>query len=202
MTSEKIQDIYPLSPMQAGILFETLYAPETGAYLDQHVYRIGSNLQVEQFETAWQHVCDRHAILRTSFHWEKLDEPLQIVHTDAKIPVERLDWSAVPEKELAASISDFLKEDRKKGVDLNQAPLMRLTLIATSQKEWILVWSCHHLLLDRWSVPIVLSDLRTTYDALCEGRRVNLPRVRQYGEYIGWLQDQDAQKAEAYWKER
>src|SRR5258708_3095455 len=89
MNTDKIQDIYALSPMQAGMLFHSLYSPENTVYLEQHVYALVGKPDQNAFERAWQYLVERHAVLRTSFHWEKLKEPRQVVHGHAEIPLEQ-----------------------------------------------------------------------------------------------------------------
>src|SRR3569832_2642446 len=77
---ENLEDLYQLSPMQLGMLFHTLEAPETGVYLEQSVFTIEGPLDTAVFERAWQAVIDRHSILRTAFLWQNLDSPVQVVH--------------------------------------------------------------------------------------------------------------------------
>ena len=87
-----IEDIYELSPTQQGMLFHSLYAPETGVYILLSCLTLHGTLNVPAFERAWQRVLDRHSALRTSFHWEEADKPLQVVHRQVKLPLERHDW--------------------------------------------------------------------------------------------------------------
>jgi hypothetical protein len=89
----QIEDLYPLSPVQHGILFHSLYEPESGMYLVQKYCTLSGDLDLAAFEQAWQRVVERHTILRTSFMWEGLDEPVQIVHRKVQLRVNQLDWS-------------------------------------------------------------------------------------------------------------
>src|SRR5207244_1703339 len=139
---------------------------------------------------------------RTSFHWEGLEEPLQIVHGDVDIPIERCDWRGLSADAQKAKLNGFLKENRERGVDIAQPPLMRLLLIRIGIDTWQLVWTVHHTVMDRWSVSQILGELISIYDAICGGRRIELSPVRPYGDYIGWLQEQDPARAESYWKRK
>jgi len=94
MNTENVEDIYELSPLQEGMLFHTLLTPESGMYFEQVGFPLHGPLNVPSFERAWQKVIDRHTILRTSFHWEDLEKPVQVVHRHVKLAVEYLDWSA------------------------------------------------------------------------------------------------------------
>src|SRR5438045_3372266 len=104
MRADRIENVYALSPSQAGILFHTLYASERGMYLDRLVYVLDGDIRVSAFKSAWQHLIDRHSILRTSFHWEELDEPVQVVHGSAEAPLETYDWSDLSGEEQAARL--------------------------------------------------------------------------------------------------
>ena len=152
------------------------------------------------FERAWQHLIARHAVLRTSFHWEGLEEPLQVVHERAELSIDVRDWSDLPAAEQRAAMRALIQEQREAGLDLARAPLMRVTLARTSSDQWQLLWASHHLLLDRWAGSQVLSELIAAYEAFHQGRRSELPWPRPYGDYISWLQEQDPQRAETYWR--
>src|SRR5436853_6545488 len=92
MRSKQIEDLYPLSPMQRGMLFHTLLAPDSGVYIQQLVCTLHGDLRVAAFEHAWRQVLDQHPVLRTSFVWEDLDEPMQVVQRDVPLPLEEHDW--------------------------------------------------------------------------------------------------------------
>jgi hypothetical protein len=106
-------------------------------------------------------VVDRHASLRTSFHWEELDKPLQLVSEQAKLPLEYLDWRAVSPEEQRDMIEQFLRTDYRRGFDLTSAPLMRLTLIRLDDDLHRFVWSYHHIVTDGWSGPLIFKEVFT-----------------------------------------
>jgi hypothetical protein len=199
MVEEQIEDVYALAPMQAGMLFHTLYASEHTAYLDQQLFALPGNLDVAAFKQAWQYLIQRHAVLRTSFHWEGLEEPLQVVHGEVDLPLDNRDWRNLSPAEQRVALDALMTEDRMRGVDLNEAPLMRVTLIRTDA-GWQFLWTSHHVLLDRWSGSRVLAELSTAYRALCQGQQIDLPSIRPYRDYIRWLRQQDPNHAEAYWR--
>src|SRR5215212_10621825 len=102
MDAVTIEASYPLSPVQHGMLFHSLYAERSGVYVQQMVCDLNEDLDVGAFARAWARLVERHAILRTSFRWEGLDEPLQEVRRSAELPLERHDWSGLPEAEREA----------------------------------------------------------------------------------------------------
>lgn len=200
MKAENIQDIYELSPLQQGILFHGLYAPESAVYFVQLCYALHGNLNVEAFEQAWQEVATRHAALRTAFYWENLEKPIQVVYRQVRVPLQQQDWRGIDPVEQQQRLQTFLLTDRQQGVDLSQECLMRLTLLRFTEDSYYFVWSKHHLILDGWSTALVLKEVVELYQALCQGEMPSAPSTF-YGEYIGWLQQQDLSKAEVFWRQ-
>ncbi len=195
-----IEAIYPLSPMQEGILFHTLYAPYSAVYFEQFSYALEGDLNVPAFERAWQTIVARHPILRTLFTWEKRDQPLQIVRQKVRVPFDYQDWQSLSSSEQQKQLEAFLISDRKQGFDLSKAPLMRLAVMRLDERRYHFTWSFHHLLLDGWSGPIVLSELFTFYETFCRDEIPSLPHRRPYRDYISWLQEQDLSRAEPFWR--
>ncbi len=195
---ENIQDIYELSPLQKGILFHGLYAPEEGLYFIQFSYRVRGNLNLEALDHAWQQVVARHTILRTSFYWEEIDKPLQVVHRQVTVPIEHKDWRGIADQ--PQRYKDFLNHDRQRGFDFSKPPLMRMTVIRFSDQSYQIVWSKHHLILDGWSGALVIGEFFQLYQAFCQGENVPLLPSIPFKNYIAWLRKQDLANAEEYWK--
>ncbi|MEH1931936.1 condensation domain-containing protein [Nostoc sp.] len=201
MKTENVQDIYELSPVQNGILFHSLYAPETGLYLIQFSFTLRGHLDIVAFDRAWQEVTARHTILRTSFYWQEIDKPLQVVHQQVKVPLEQYDWRGIDPVEQEKTLSSFLVSDRQKGFDISQAPLMRLTVIRLAENTYQFVWSKHHLILDGWSGSLLLEEVFQIYKKLSQSQQIFLAPCRPFKEYIAWLQKQDLSKAEVFWRQ-
>ena len=102
---------YPLSPMQKGMLFHHLDAPASGAYIQQVVIELREQLDFPLFRKAWQELIDRHAVLRTSFHWKAAEPPLQRVEPGLVVPWEEHDWSALPASQREDQLAQFLVTD-------------------------------------------------------------------------------------------
>ncbi|WP_230582033.1 condensation domain-containing protein, partial [Xanthomonas arboricola] len=196
-----MKDIYPLSPMQRGMLFHALYAPGEGSYVEQVSYRLEGELDQAAFVEAWKVVLSHHDVLRTAFLWEGLDAPVQVVRTTAAPSYVFQDWQGETEDRLQRHLADFLSHDRRRSFDLACAPLTRFMLARTGPRTHYLVWTFHHLVLDGWSIPLVLRDLFTAYSALCTGAAPVLPRARPFSDYIAWLQEQPEHEAMAFWAE-
>ncbi|MEO1799633.1 MAG: amino acid adenylation domain-containing protein [Cyanobacteria bacterium J06629_2] len=200
MAQKKIQDIYPLSPMQQGMLFHSLLEPNSGAYIIQTCYELHGHLDVDAFAKSWQQLVDRHSILRTAFVWDNLEQPLQVVGTAAKISLIEHNWQQIAKSEQQQKLAEFLQKLRTTGFNLNKAPLMRLDLIRTPS-HYQFVWTYHHLLLDGWSVPLLIKELLGYYQSFAQDLSIALPTAIPYKNYIAWLKQQDKQQALDFWRE-
>ena len=200
-TREEVADLFHLSPMQQGMLFHILYAPKTDVYLGQFSCALQGDLDADALGIAWQQAVNRHEVLRASFIWENLDEPLQLIHESVCVPVEQHDWRGLTDDEKSERWEAFLVDERQRGFDLSTPPLMRLALIRLGNDSYRFVWTHHHLLLDGWSGALVLREVFNTYEALRHGEEVRAEPRRPFRDYIAWLDRQDLSKAEAFWRE-
>src|SRR6185437_7264860 len=173
-----IEDIYPLSPLQSGLLFHTLLEPGSGIYFEQLTCELHSGLDESAFARAWQLLAARHPILRTAFIWKGQREPVQVVHRDLQIPWRQEDWRETDSQLHSKKLSQFLADDRTKGFELNRAPLMRIATIRLADDVWQLVSSHHHILLDGWSFPLLLKEFGDAYRAFCAGAAPKLAPAR------------------------
>jgi amino acid adenylation domain-containing protein/non-ribosomal peptide synthase protein (TIGR01720 family) len=197
-----IEDIYPLSPMQEGLLFHSLYAPQGGLYVEQVQNRFRGALDLKALRTAWERVQERHAILRSSFRWEGLRRPLQVVAEQSSLRWHEEDWRGRSREELEKRLREYARAERESGFDMSEGPLHRYQVLRLADQEWQLVWSFHHILLDGWCLSLVLEEVYAIYDSLVRGEELALERPRPYRDYIGWLQQQDLKAAESYWRKR
>lgn len=200
MEASNVEDLYPLSPAQQGMLFYALSAPESGVYFEQFILSYDQGLDPDAFIASWQQVVDRHPILRTSFLWEDLEAPVQIVHRNVHLPVERLDWRGRDPEEQRGDLLARAAEERRHGFDLMRPPLLRLVLIRFTDSAYRVIWSHHHLLLDGWSVGLMMREIFQVYQALSKGETPALPARRPFRDYIQWLRQQDRSAAEPYWR--
>jgi amino acid adenylation domain-containing protein/non-ribosomal peptide synthase protein (TIGR01720 family) len=195
-----IEDIYPLSPAQHGILFHALLEPGSGIYFEQMACTFEGELDAPVFERAWRQVVARHPVLRTAFAWQGLAEPLQIVRSRVEPTWRCEDWRGLAPDEQRLRVEELQRRDRAEGFDLTRAPLLRFLLVRQANDVHTFVWSHHHLILDGWSWPLVLKDVFAAYAALRAGRTPSLPQVRPFRDAIAWLAGRDLAPAEAYWR--
>jgi hypothetical protein len=197
---QRFEDVYPLTPFQQGVLFHVLDTPQAGMYLNQQRYTLRGELDLAAFKQALQAVMDRHQILRTAFLLAGLDGPHQVVYRNVKLPLVMHDWSELSPLETSARLETFLEADFQSGFDLKRVPLNRTTLIRMEPDLYEFIWSFHLLLMDGWSMQVILRDLLTLYDSLRNGQAVDLEPPLLYREFIKWQQRQPQDQAEAYWR--
>jgi len=196
----KIIKTYPLSPMQQGILINTLREPNSGVDIEQISIHTQENLDIPNLVRAWEIVVTRHEILRTSFDWEGTDDPVQHVHETVNLPFETHDWTAHGTDVQEEKLGSFLQTDRLLSFDLSKTPLQRITLIKLGSREYKLIWTFHHILMDGRSFPIILNEVYSIYDAICRDQELKLGEPVPYQEYIDWLSNQVLSGAQAYWQ--
>ncbi|HEX9336593.1 MAG TPA: condensation domain-containing protein, partial [Pseudonocardiaceae bacterium] len=167
-----IEDVYPLTPMQAGMVFHSI---AEGGYVSQIHMRLSGVTDPAAFRAAWQRVVDRTPTLRTSVIWEGVAEPVQVVRRAVRLPISQ--------------------DASTEGIDLTTAPLMRLGLVPLPGDEVELAWTFHHVLLDGWSAAAVFGEVCAEYIGGAE------PVVRRpFRGYLAWLRRQDPRPAEDHWR--
>lgn len=197
---EKLQDIYPITPMQQGLMLHTLLKPGTGIYFMQYRYQIKGQFDHEHFTKAWQQVVARHEVLRTAFR-RYHDHSLQVVYKEGRSPVEILDWRDLSEAEQDSQLQVWMQERVKESFDLSIPTQLAITLIRTGDECYQLVRSFHHILMDAWCFSLLMNDFLRFYRAAQEDELLSLPSPRPYRDYIRWLEGQDRERAENFWRD-
>ncbi|ALX44736.1 non-ribosomal peptide synthetase (plasmid) [Burkholderia humptydooensis] len=192
----------PLTPTQQGLLFHTLRAPDSGVYYEQVGCTFQAALDVADYRRALEAVVARHGVLRTGFLWDGPSRPVQVVFRHVELPWAEEDWRHLDHDEQQRRLAAYREADRRPGFHLSRAPLMRCALFRTGEQRYEFVWSYHHLLLDGWSVQIVLGEALACYDAYRRGDAPALPPPQPYSAFLRWLDAQDGTAAEAFWRAR
>jgi amino acid adenylation domain-containing protein len=201
VTATRVENIYELSAMQAGLFFHTIATDEPSLYFEQSCFEVDGLIDLDTFAAAWQYLVDRHGILRTSFHWQETHKPVQVVHASAECKFVALDWRSRASADIEHDLEEFLRADRSRPFDLTDPPLLRVGLIQFSAQQHYLVVSFHHLLLDGWSAQILYAELDRTYQALRQGRQPELGPTRPYVDFVVWQQGRDRRSAEHFWRQ-
>lgn len=206
--SKAFQDIYPLTSTQQGMLFHSLYAPHSGVYVIQLCFDLEGPLSRTAFVQAWQMLAQRHEVLRTAFAWDNVDKPLQVVAHKVTLPCHFHDGPNGDDR-----CQQFIERDREQGFVLSKGPLMRVNCFKLSEHHQRIVCTYHHLLMDGWSLPILLAEWRECYLAASQltetpdGQHADRPLPQQtsgtgFSTYVRWLQQQNRDQALEFWGEQ
>ncbi|MEU5772166.1 amino acid adenylation domain-containing protein [Streptomyces venezuelae] len=194
-----VEDVWPLSPLQEGMLFHASYDDQ-----GPDVYTVQSTLDVEgpvdtdRLRTSWQALLTRHAALRACFRPVTGARMVQVIPRKVTLPWNEADVSALVEPEALAEIGRLAARERAQRFDLAVPPLLRLLLVRLGERRHRLVVTFHHILMDGWSMPVLLKELAEVYAA--GGDASVLGRVAPYGEYVAWLGRQDKEAARDAWR--
>ncbi|MDX1996532.1 MAG: non-ribosomal peptide synthase/polyketide synthase [Thermoanaerobaculia bacterium] len=204
MNRENIEDLYRLTPIQQGVLFHTLEAAGSAVYVEQFSYALNESTPevLELWIAAWNELLAAHPVLRTSFLWQDLDEPLQVVHKRVTFQYEMVSLEDSTADEQARIIRERQQDERRRGFDLEQPPLFRFLLLRLSPTRVHQIWTYHHLILDGWSASALLVELDTRVKAAYRGQVPRLPERRPYKDYVAFLRKQDLAEVELYWRQR
>ncbi|MGD2087366.1 MAG: amino acid adenylation domain-containing protein [Candidatus Aminicenantes bacterium] len=193
-----LEDLYPLAPLQEGMLFHSLYQVDTRTDFCQISYRFHGDFEWDWVEKSLKELSGRHDILRTAFMHEGLTRPLQVVVKDRQLGFYREDIRKKKEKE--NYIEEFKEKDKNNTFDLARDVLMRVAVLQTDDDSYEFIWSFHHILMDGWCVGILQSEFFKIYRSYLENSPLQLPSVKPYRTYIQWLEDRDKSEPGAYWQ--
>ena len=156
---QNVADIYPLTPTQAGMLYHLLREDDPELYLEQFRADVTASADDDAWAAAWQTLVDRHPALRTIIVWKGLEEPRQVVREHVEIPVEVIDLRDLDAAEQAQVHDDVAASQRRDGLSLTTAPMSRVVVSRIADDRWHLIWTFHHIVVDGWSVGVLLDEL-------------------------------------------
>ncbi|UCH98412.1 MAG: amino acid adenylation domain-containing protein [Candidatus Aminicenantes bacterium] len=196
-----IEDIYILSPMQEGKLFYTFYNQLSPGGSVQIRISISGNLDLSLFERSINELFMRYDILRTTFVYEGVRVPIQIILKERQVEFLYQDLrEKITNENKQSVIDEFAERDRMRSFDFKKDVLMRTAVLQTGDRDYEVTWSFHHILMDGWCVGILFEEFLVIYNHLGQNKPYKLPPRTPYREYIRWLMQQDKKEAEAYWK--
>src|SRR5437016_299659 len=157
-------------------------------------------LQLPALIESWEQMLAAHPILRTSFVGQ--EALAQAIWQRVPLPLTVIDVTSLEQEEQEQQVRASQQADARRGFDIQQAPLLRLTVFRLGGQHHQLLWSFHHAILDGWSVSLLLQEFFARYQALSQGDQPHVPAGRPYRDYIAWLQQQDQAEAEAFWQKQ
>lgn len=199
----KVKDVaamYKLSPLQEGMLFHSLYDTNSKAYKEQLIVDFSEGMNLELFQKTWDYLLNNHSILRTSIIHDRLSIPVQCVYHQVTMPISLVDYSKLSKEEQSHKINQFLEEDEEKPIDFNRAPLMRITLIKLGKEAYKMIWTFHHIILDGWSISVVMGAFLSTYEILAKGETPSVVKEDIYEDFIKYVNSRDKYSDKSFWK--
>lgn len=197
--NDNVEKIAPLSKVQQGFLYHYLYHKTTSDYLTQLAWNINGKLNIQKFKQAWDSVLKKYSILRTSFAHANISSPVQVINAHCHMPWQDLDWAQYTEAEQADLFNSWLDQDRRLGFDLNKPPLIRCALIKLGENGFKFISTYDHLIIDGWSLSLVLRDLFDCYESSCE-LVINDREIGSFADYSSWLSEQQYPQAKDFWR--
>ncbi|MBU7597299.1 amino acid adenylation domain-containing protein, partial [Streptomyces sp. P38-E01] len=200
MTSNELfEEILPLAPLQEGMLFHATYDEDA---LDVYTVRLAVDFEgpfdIATFREAVRALLVRRNNLRAGFLSENLSKPVQVIPREFETPVVVHDLSELAEDSRQSRLAELAAEEEAVRFDLANPPLLRFTVVRLAERDWRLMFSCHHILLDGWSMPLVLGELFELYQR--EGDASGLPDATPFKLYLAWLRKQDKEAALDAWR--
>ncbi|WP_232852257.1 non-ribosomal peptide synthetase [Nocardia acididurans] len=197
-----LTDVWPLSPLQYGLLFHARYDTDTAdEYTVQTRLSLAGRVDAVKLRAAARELLARHDVLRVAFT-ETPDGPVQLVLGAAELPWHEVDLTEIAEpSERQRELERLVAVDAGTRFDLARSPLLRFLLVRTDAEAYTLLMTNHHLVLDGWSTPLVVRELLAGYLAAVTGQAIPATPVPSYREFLGWLAEQDDAASMAAWTE-
>ncbi|MCW5313966.1 amino acid adenylation domain-containing protein [Nostoc sp. KVJ3] len=202
---EGVEDAYPLTALQLGMIFHSEYHGNVPIYHDVFTYHIRASLNLQILHNAIKQIVNRHGVLRTSFALTDYQQPLQLVHQQVDIPLTLDDLSQLSTTEQEAALDNWIEQEKTRHFDWNLPPLMRFHLHRRTSETFNLTLSFHHSILDGWSVASFLTELLQQYLYL-QGKNVlplpPLPTIN-FRDFVALEQRiLKSQECREYWQQK
>ncbi|UCH97539.1 MAG: AMP-binding protein, partial [Candidatus Aminicenantes bacterium] len=198
LDKKNIQDIFALTPMQAGMLFHYLKNPDSDLYIEQLSLEITGEIDIRHFQNAWKFVSETNEMLRAVFHWENVEKPFQIILKTHELKVIFSDISDKEDWERELRLESLKFNHRKEISDLRDVPF-RVMLCKVEKARYEMIISNHHILYDGWSNGIILREFFNAYHDLVEGKQPEIPIKTKFKEFTRWYQNRDEDKEKEFW---
>ncbi|MCQ3036004.1 MAG: condensation domain-containing protein, partial [Bacilli bacterium] len=204
-----IENMYNLTPLQQGMLFQSIAEETSDAYVLQTAFEVMGGIKLETFRSAVELVALKYEVLRTAIPYRKVATPYQIILSNRKIPCDYIEYSELNVEEAEAQFRLLLKNDIKRGFDMEVDPLMRICVVDMPNSNSRLIITCHHIIVDGWSNSIVNNTLFRFYDLLKSGYSYDelVKEIQdekknhgKYAEYVKWITERRNGRDLAYWK--
>ncbi|MFF9473364.1 amino acid adenylation domain-containing protein [Streptomyces roseolus] len=197
----RVEEVLAVTPLQEGLLFHAVFDENVpDAYVSRLVLALSGELDADRLRRAAQALVARHPALRSAFRQRRSGEWFQLVATRPAVPWQELDLRSVGSPaEADKHLEALLDEHHRTGFDLGRPPLLRFLLARTGEDRHQLAVTYHHLVLDGWSMPILMRELAALYGS--GGDPAALPPVRPHRDHLDWLARRPPEQSAAAWRE-
>ncbi|HAC81796.1 MAG TPA: non-ribosomal peptide synthetase, partial [Deltaproteobacteria bacterium] len=196
----ELEDIYPVNPMQEGLLLQSELDQQGGAYIEQLAIELHGPVHVGALEKAWAHAVQQYETLRSCFVRDADGQGFQVVRKSVPVSLISVAVHATSASERSRELDEFLRRDRQRSFTPARAPLFRLHLVSHTSERQVLVLTHHHAILDGWSIPILLAEVQRAYEDFEAGHKLEVSSRARYRDYADWLlQSKDSESADRFW---
>lgn len=191
-----IVDVYPLTPVQRGILFHHLN--NNNFYIEQLVLTVEGQFDPMKCQQIWETLCQRHELLRACYVSLKNDQPYHVILKSCDSPFEYIDWRSEPELIQSAKLETLIKSEKNYHFTMEIPPLFRVKLIQLSNQNYRMIITDHHIISDGWARSILLDEFLHLYTVKSD--ETSLPPTVSFKSIPLKLNEVNAQKEQCYWE--
>lgn len=202
ITRENFQDLYPLSPLQEGMLYEAQRSAHATTHFEQITWHLRGFVDTDVFRRAWLLLAERHAVLRTVIVAEKASRPVQVVLRKSTPDIHVVDLSGLDAQTAGQRFEEFRTSDRSSPPDILGPRLWRVALFRIAADRHIAMFSFHHVILDGWSLGLLLGDLAAIYTSLLGNGDLPQSDWPSFGNFIKHIEGSDREAARRFWTQR
>jgi iturin family lipopeptide synthetase C len=197
-----IDDVYPLSPMQEGMLFQSQYDKDSLSYFDQTSYRVKGYLDKHLVEKSLNELLARHAALRTAFVHNIADRPLQVALRNKTINFYYENIRHLGSDEAKDTyVEEFKEKNRGNNFDFSEGSLLKVFMLQLDDNTFEFIWGYHHIIMDGWCIMILITEFLELYNSNAQKTSHRLLPVEPYSTYINWLEMRNKEQSKQYWDE-
>lgn len=198
MQKSNIAEIHQLSHVQKALLINYLKEEE-----DQGLIQVRSllegDLNGQLYQKAWKTVIENHKALKTSIYWKNISKPIQIVSKNVELSWDEQDLSHMTKSEQEGHLKAYMDYDRKKGIRLDDSPNWRFALLRLDINHHLLIWTCHHILIDGWSSSIAINQSLNYYDSYFKDEKILFSEVPSFFDYLNWVKKKNITRNKEFW---
>ncbi|MBN3526500.1 non-ribosomal peptide synthetase [Paenibacillus apiarius] len=199
-TKPFIKKVYPLTPMQEGMLYHSLAENNNNTFFIQLSFKAEGILESHLLSQSLRQLIQRHEVFRTVFNYDKAKQPIQVVLEERNNEIYYRDIAHYRKEEQTELLNAFTEQDRNKGFDLTKESLLRLAVFRLGERAYEFIFSFHHIIIDGWCLSTVVKQFFTIYQGLERNRPLVLDEVPPFSAYIKWLEAKDKEQAGLYWR--